>query len=220
MNVGFYNAAGADARHSVMGDAMIRSVRETMPGVSVTQLTDLTSPALHGVSSVIRRAPAPLALATARLYSELEGEWLLVDTDVLVQRDVRHVFDEPFDVAVVERGPTLVVGEMVPGTKSRQFIERMPHNIGVVFSRCPAFWAEVARRMEQESEKLQAWMGNQEIACQLIREGKWRIRVLPATYNWAPAVSNEDVSQQAIVHYKGPVRKDWMLRRILDEVVA
>jgi hypothetical protein len=221
MKVGFYNthAPGADVTNLVLADRLIRSVRATMPGVEVWQLSDGQSPAIDGTDGILRLPSAPLALLTAVHYAQRDGEWLLVDTDVIVQRDVRAVFDDQsFDVAVASRSGTLVANELEPSHESAKFMERMPHNIGVVFSRCPAFWHEVAQRVAKQNAQAQAWMANQQQACDLIREGKYRSKVLDPGFNWSPRTSDEDVSGHAIVHYKGPVRKPWMLARFHEGV--
>lgn len=226
MRLGFYNTyEGGPAIHIVLADKMIRSAREHLPGVEIVQFTDEESPAIAGVDTVLRMPHGPLALATARHYARTApGDWLLVDTDVVIQRDVRDVFeDQDFDVAVCDRGGTLVAGETNLSTASGKFMDEMPYNIGVVFSRAPDFWAAVADGVAAGPAKDQHWMANQRVACRIIKAcaqgtGVWRIKVLPCAYNFAPTNEGDDVSGAAIVHYKGPTRKAWMLNRLKREL--
>lgn len=185
------------------------AVRRAMPDVPLVQLTDDQSPALAGVDRIVRRPRGPFALFCAEHYAACEGEWLLLDVDVVVQRDVRDVFKDEFDVAIPDR-----VGTLVEGEEREQLIQLMPHNIGVVFSRSPAFWAAVVERLQSLEPRWREWMGNQLAACQLVAEGGFEVKILPgARYNFAPQDSQTDVREAAIVHYKGHVRKQWMVDR-------
>src|SRR5437867_1594196 len=145
MTVGFFNVYRGDPVHLVLADLMIRSVREVMPGVPVVQFTDETSPAAYGVDEVRRLPKQPRAVLCVEHYAGCKGDWLLVDTDVIIQKDVRVVFNDDFDVAVTDREGTMVEGEM---EEEFHLFDQMPHNIGVVFSRCPTFWGAVQAKME------------------------------------------------------------------------
>lgn len=207
MNVGFYLVQGSTADGYVMADMMLRSVRQSMPGVQVYQLTDFTSPAVYGVDHVLRKAPAPLALLRTLHQSRLEGDWLFIDSDVLVQKDVRHVFDRDFDLALADRTwPHL---EPTP-----EFAEVMPWNIGVVFSRSPAFWRRVYQTLMTSPAQASDFMGDQIVACGLLMQGNWKLVELPGmAYNYPPKDAQDDGRDAHIVHYKGSYRKPWMLER-------
>lgn len=196
--------------------ALTRSVRAVMPGVSVVQFTDDDSPGVCGVDEVLRMRREKMARLRMRHHSNVSGDWLFVDTDVLFQRDVRNVFDQPFDLAVADR-------EWDHVKPAAGFTERMPINMGVVFSRVPAFWAECHARLKELPKEKQRWMGDQEVFCELIAEGRYDVRHLPgAVYNFPPATDDEDISglelEAAIVHFKGPQRKPLMLRRIGERI--
>lgn len=117
---------------------MARSVREHMPGVEVVQFTDDLSRPIDGVDAALRLPRGPMAQLRMQHHANVSGDWLFVDTDVLVQQDVRDVFMKDFDIAIAERD----WDHLKP---ANGFTERMPHNMGVVFSRSPAFWVEVGR---------------------------------------------------------------------------
>jgi lipopolysaccharide biosynthesis glycosyltransferase len=157
-----------------------------------------------GVDRVIRRPHQNLALAIAEHWAALTGEWLFLDTDVIVQQDVRDMFsDLSWDIAVAARKDET-------DEPSMHRPHPMPHNAGVVFSRSQAFWVEARDRVKAMPLRAQKWIGIQQAMCDLIHEGHYRVRVLPRAYNWAPRAADEDVSERIIVHYKGD-KKGWML---------
>lgn len=225
MTVGFfYVDVGTDESKdvAVCAAALVRSVRQTMPGVEVVHLTDPDTTPITGVDAVRRVDPEPMALMRFRHQSRVDGDWLFVDSDVLFQRDVRTVFDRAFDVAVTTRNwPHLraAVG----------FTDRMPFNTGVVFSRSRAFWHEAVARLKQLSPDAQAFMGHQEVICDMVAEGRYHVKTLKGShYNCPPAMRSTDdfirgeamVRKAAIVHYKGLGRKASMLKRIRREAAS
>lgn len=212
MKVGFYHVDHVRSWALYAGDfkprerihPLIASIRRAMPGVPIVHLTDLQTCKIAGVDEVVRAFDAPLALGCVRAYASCEGEWLFVDTDVIVQQDVRHVFEAPFDIAVATRDGTLKPDEV--GTK---FMARMPYNKGAVFSRSPAFWQSAVERLEGMSVKQQAWMGDQLAMCETIQSSMFMVRILPNRYNYPPHQQFEDLRDKAILHFKGP-RKVWI----------
>lgn len=206
MTVGFFHVARGETPHVRLAAALIRSVRRAMPRVAIVHLTDETTAPMPCVDQVIRRAPAPVALGCLEAYAACVGEWLFVDTDVIVQRDVRWIFDRPFDIAVAERD-----GTFKPKEVDSKFMRSMPFNKGAVFSRSPAFWSAAADHLRGSSEKRQHWMGDQASMNAVIASGRFKVEILPARYNYPPLSKDEDLNGQAILHYKG-ARKDWMLQ--------
>jgi hypothetical protein len=209
VRVGFYTAYERDPMHYVLGAAMIRSVKAAMPGVEIVQLTDETSPPVLGVDDVRRLPREPLCVGTARHYSLCEGEWLLLDTDILVQKDVRHLFDgATWDFAVTDRSGTLVSGESLNPWCG-------DYNIGVFFQRNGRpFWERVVEELLKMESKHQKWMGNQIVSGRLLKEGGWNFAILPGIeFNYPPKHQKDDFSHASIVHFKGPKRKFWMWQR-------
>jgi len=205
MRVGFYTSFRGDPLHYVLGGAMVRSVRATMPGVEIIQLTDDTSPKVLGVDEVRRAPREKMALDVVNHYSRCEGDWLLLDTDILVKRDIRGLFDgATWDLAFTDRDG---MGEIGP-----KFAESNPYNIGVVFQRNgKAFWEAVAEGLKKEEDKLQSWMGNQVVACRLINSGEWNTQFIPGgVYNYPPKSKEDSPPEAAILHFKGPKRKMWL----------
>lgn len=219
MMVGIYHVDGKDYASKqayACGRLLVKSVRRAMPSVRVVHLTDLTSPPIKGVDDVRRKPTEPMALLRMRHHAGVKGDWLFLDTDVTVQRCVKHVFDSPFDIAVTTRNWT----HLKP---AKGFSEQMPYNTGVVFSRCPAFWSEAYTRLRRTDDaEAQHWMGDQQIIGDIVDDDTCRYairKVWGSKYNFPPAAGNEDnhvlshrmQAAAHIVHYKGPERKALML---------
>ena len=217
MKVGFFNVfkgtvAFQHTIHMVLADMMIRSVRKSMPRVPIIQFTDMVSPAIVGVDDIERRPSKPSAVLCVEHYAACEGDWLVVDTDVLIQKDVRHIFDSKFDVAVCDRE-----GTMVPGEPGSDIMEEMKYNIGVVFSRNPGFWLEVLAEMNSIRPDQQEWMGNQVAACRVIYSNRYNIKTIPGgVYNRPPLNLKDRCEDACIIHFKGPKRKTMMLERFAE----
>lgn len=210
MRVGFfytYTTPGSE-QHLHIAKYLLQSVRSVMPGVPVVQLTDETSDVLEGVDEV-KRIPGKMPMAVRRIshHAALDGDWLFVDTDVVIQKDVRDVFKSAFDVAVTDR-----IGTEMEGTP---YAKSMPFNMGVTFSRSPRFWEILKFNLVMLSPHFQQWTGDQMVFCKMIAhagELGFNIKILPGrTYNYPPRLPDEDVSHASIVHYKGKFgRKDWL----------
>lgn len=222
MTVGFFHvdrpaSPAADAMHEC-ARGLVKSVRQAMPGVAVVHFTDLTSKAVKGVDAVRRKPAEPMACLRMRHHASVEGAWLFVDTDVVIQRNVARVFTSPFDIALCHRDWT----HLKP---AGGFSERMPYNTGVVFSRNPRFWGDVYTRLRNLDAAEQEWMGDQAVICELVDDERprYQVKFLRGTdYNYPPVLPGVDLTKQAaldavnarIVHYKGPERKAMMLERM------
>lgn len=209
MNVGFYMTFKRDPQHYVMADLLVESIREAMPGVSITHFTNDTSPAAAGVDLVERTTPGRLLERRLECYASRVGDWLLLDTDIVVAKDVRNVFDDAsFQLAVADREWSRVKDHY-------KYTKEMTYNTGVIFSRDPAVYAfalDIWRGYP--SEKQSHWWSEQWAFAEAAHSGRFRVKVLPGmTYNRPPHTEDEDVSDAAIIHYKGPIRKAWMMNR-------
>ena len=191
--------------HLPMAALMLASVRKSMPDVEVHHLTDGKCDALKGADAVQRLPEAmPMAIRRMTLHSQCEGEWLFVDSDVIVQKDVRDVFeDKEFDVALTNRDGTI--------TNEAAYAAVMPINIGITFSRSPAFWKLVLHHLYQMPFKLQEWTGDQLVVCEMMKHGGFgfKVKVLPGLkYNYPPKYEG-DGENASIQHFKGD-RKLWL----------
>lgn len=207
MRIGFFTVFRTDPQHYLHASALVATVRAVMPDVEIVQLTDERTPIVARVSRVERRAHGPMLNARLNHYAACEGDWLLVDTDVLVRRDVRDVFDDPaFDVALTDRHWAHV-------PQDETVLHTMPFNTGVVFSRSSAFWRDVLAVWQGYPQEAQDWLSEQRAVYAVVRTGTYRIKILPGmVYNYPPVSASDDTTDPAIEHYKGP-RKAWLSTR-------
>ncbi len=209
MQVGFFVVFRRDPHPYVQAEALIRSVRANMPDVRIVQFTDETSPAVLGVDEVRRLPGGPMLGVRLAHYAACEGEWLLVDTDVLVRRDVRSVFADPsFDIAFAKRDWVHLAAESAKLTA-----EGMPYNTGVAFSRSQAFWQRVHAEWLKLPKEQQDWLSEQRVVAKTLwlPDRVWVLHELPGWYNYPPDPNVEPPREAMILHYKGG-RKDVMLQ--------
>lgn len=220
MNVGFYLAGArgdrfegyrpSDPMGHVFAHHLVASIRRAMPEVEITQLTDDKAAPIWGIDHVRRLPAGPLAEVRSRHQSELEGDWLFIDSDCVIEQDVRHVFQCQFDIAVTDR--------QWRNPPPPRFQERMPYCAGVVFSRCRAFWVDVHQQVLAMKGSDREWFGDQIAIGQILQSGKYRKLELPgALYQQPPETPDEDLSGVLITHYKGERRKPMLLTRIHRE---
>lgn len=185
---------------------MIESVRRHMPGVGLVQMTNPSTPSLPGVDTrqeMDYRGEGFMVYRLAHLASLAAEEAILLDTDVLLQGDLRHVFDDPFDVALTRRDDVILL-------KGRDITPEQPYNTGVMFSRSPAFWRAAGADCLTRSDSERRWFGDQLAIARVAAGGQFAVQELPcARYNYSPAEPDEDLSGRLVVHYKGK-RKPWM----------
>jgi hypothetical protein len=200
MRIGYF-AVGAGP-HLDIAKHLIASVKRVMPKVEIFQLTDETTPVLEGAKAVRSAGNMPMGIKRLEHYANLSGEWCFVDTDVLFRKDVQDVFEKPFDVALVSREGTYMHGT--------EYAQLMPYNFGVVFSKNAEFWKALLPHMKKLSPEMQRWGGEQFLTCQLAgTDGHFSVEILPSTYNFTPLKKDDDISEVAILHLKGP-RKAWI----------
>lgn len=199
MKVAFLHV-GEDLR---LPTAMAASAKRL--GYGLVQMTDERTAAVPGVDEIVRLPWDGERLMTYRLQhlATLAGPALIVDTDVMFVRDVRHVWERDFDVALTRRDAPALDPNGV------DLAEVMPYNTGVMFSRSQPFWRRCHELCQGFPAEVQRWYGDQ----YAVRFAAPEFSVLELAvdpYNYSPASPDEDVSQRYVVHYKGP-RKDWML---------
>jgi hypothetical protein len=211
MRLGFFLTQGAGSVGYILADMLISSIRRNIPKTEIYQLTDNKSCLCHGINGSVR-------LDTKnRLehYSQLEGEWVLIDSDVLVLDDISDVFDSDFDVAVCDRKGVMLESEV--GT---DFMLKMPYNLGIIFSRSQNFWIDVLNEWNNLTVNEQTVIYGDQLALNnLIKKNeKYKIEILPGLiYNKSPNNIEEiGSSQHKVIHFKGK-RKYWMLNMFLNK---
>ncbi len=212
MNVGFYLT---DAEPSWIG-VMVQSVREYLPTAKLVQLTDETTSEVKGVDAVRRLPRAPLSLHRPSHYASVQGHWLFIDTDVVIQQDVSDVFASwSFDVALADRKWTNYHGRERAGAQQK-YADTFPFNAGVAFSTGPAFWSEVLRYVRMNKALHHNMNGDQYAMGVVAQRNQFKVKVLPGmVYNFPPeAPDDPDIPNAAIVHYKGKARKRFLSQRL------
>lgn len=208
--------------HAVTDDIariMIASVRRAMPDVELVQMTNADTPALP-VDRVVRKTLnhtfwVPWLM---EFVSELPGEVLFLDSDIVVQKDLAPLFSVGADLVITSRGPKVFAGR------------QMPFLLGVVASRRPELWLELRDRVLAMPDKEdQGWWGSQVAVYDLWMDeqngrGKWKVTAVDCDpHNYVPKGPEDAPADKWVLHYKGKKRKPWMLARwahLLEERVA
>lgn len=186
---------------------MVESVLKAMQGVEIIQLTDMVTPQIKGVRGVIRK-PYDGNLMTFRMQhlAELEGAWITLDTDVLVLKDLREVFNKgyAFDVALTRRYGKILDGDGI------DIVAYMPYNTGVMFSNNRSFWKDAYKALLRMPESAHKWWGDQLSVRLAAESGKFNVLELDCdTYNYTPK-DEQERKDCFVLHFKGK-RKDWMI---------
>lgn len=209
INVAFVHV-GAD---SVLPRIMAGSVRRAMPDARVVHLTDERTDGIPEADEVVRLPYDGVHLMSFRL-AHLAGlapcDAVFIDTDCVVQRSVEPLFETDFDVALTRREH---IGLDPLGTDVAAV---MPYNTGVMLAKPSGwdFWINARNYCERLPDRERRWWGDQLAVKAVAEVAPLRILELPChEYNYSPAAEAEDVSGKFIVHYKGPQRKPWMIRR-------
>lgn len=209
MRVGIYYVGGSanteeNIVHAYLGSLAADVAKHTMPGVEVCHLTDTKAIPIQGVDKVIRmERDCPMAVFRMR-HHQAPGDWLFIDSDVLIVKDVQDVLKT--DIAICKR--------RLNDGMSGAALQQMPHNMGVVFSRSPDFWAAAEKELLRFEPKLQEWMGDQLAVCDLIKRGGFNVSVISDLYNYPPKHSG-DIGSASILHFKG-ARKQFMRQTAED----
>lgn len=178
---------------------MVESVRR-FADCEALQLTDMDTAAMEGCTPVRRVYDGEnMTLFKLEHLASLPGDLLILDTDLIVQKDITKIFDFDFDLALTWRdGP-------IPDQDGNDITKLMPINTGVMFSRCQRFWQTC---FEWSKEHPGGWYSDQ-----LAVSAQWRrfniMRLHCDNFNYTPKSKDEDVSSRYVVHYKGK-RKAWM----------
>lgn len=199
VRVGFY--CQTPGPHLDMAKYLIRSVRKSMPGVEIVHLTNGECPKHPEADDVRRVSGLPMAVTRITHHAELAGDWLFIDTDCLVIKDVRSVFRRDFEIGLTDRKGS--IWEKTP------YGMVMPYNMGVTFSRGQEFWEKVLHYLKTLPAKFQEWEGDQRVVCEMVAAG-YPARILPGkVYNFTPESRGDSTEHASILHLKGP-RKLWI----------
>lgn len=196
------------AQQRLIAEMYVKSVRRHMPDARLFQMADLETPALP-VDEVVRVKPtAEFVPWLMECKTKVPHPVIFTDTDMIVQRDLAPMLNVPCDVLLTTRGPKVFAGR------------QMPFLLGVAVSHTPALWQEVLERVKaMPDEEDRGWWGGQVALFQMWMEekegrGKWKIEAVNCNpHNYAPTSEDDQPADKWVLHYKGPKRKPWMLKR-------
>lgn len=191
--------------HATLPEIMVESVKRWMPTVPIIHMRDEKTAPIPGTTPQVIPWDGKhlMTYRLKHLAACPEQEMAVLDTDLIVQKDLRPVFFRAFDIALTKRkGPIF-------DPDGNDLAKVMPYNAGVCFTRSQAFWRDCYEWLRNEPDALQTWYGDQHA----LKHCAPNYRLLELDcghWNYTPATADEDVSTKAIVHYKGK-RKQWMV---------
>jgi hypothetical protein len=193
-----------------LAELMIASVRRSMPDVEIWQITDLKHTEALPVDHVFRK-PFIYDNWVPWMFdclAQIPGKVLFLDSDIIVQRDLRPLFNTGADVTLTSRGPKVINGR------------NMPFLLGVVASKVPTFWLDARDRvLAMPNEDDRNWWGSQTVLLEMwedMQQGRlpWKIAAVSVDpHNYVPKHADDAPADKWVLHYKGPKRKAWMLER-------
>ena len=174
-------------------------------GYEVWQLSDDVAPKVEGVD-VIMREPmhGGRMMYRARRLAEMPAPYVLLDTDMIVSRDISDGMEGDHDVALSWRGRNMVIvkGETEP--------VYMPYNGGLVFVKNQEFMRDCLKNMEGQAPKWQDWYGDQLALRDVAKSGKYKVLELrEGKWNYVPETLSHVFPDVKIYHFKG-LRKNMM----------
>jgi hypothetical protein len=178
---------------------MVKSVKDVI-GCPIVQMSDLQTPQLEGVDEVIRLPfKVPLMVYRLRhLWNYPHERMLILDTDIICKKPVDDVWGD-FDIALTKR------------PKKHSF--GMPYNTGVMFSQNRNFWGACHDWLIWQRPNLQAWYGDQYAVARMA--GSYNVKTLAVEeFNWSPNFVLDASDKARFWHYKGSIRKKWMLNTL------
>lgn len=186
--------------------AMVESIRQTNPGAVIYQLTDFDTPCVAPVDVILRsKMNVPMMSFKLSMVQQLPEPMIIIDTDMIVQNDLSHIFNSDFDVALTKRYRDVAFRE-----SGKSINDLMPYNAGIMFSKNRDFWKDCHEACLRMSPEQQKWWGEQLALAEVVKTGKYKVLELPGeTYNYSPDSPEDDTSDKACIHYKGE-RKLWM----------
>jgi hypothetical protein len=189
-----------------LAERMVLGVNQAMPGAKIFQLTDESTNAISGTEPIRLPRGKDFIEFSYRHLMSIEGDFIRIDYDVFVQKDLTEVFNDDFEVGLTIRTP-----EDKATPWNSKLVQLYPHNLGVAFSKGKhSFWKEQYEAYRSISNP-DGWMDACTATEMAYKTTRCRVRDYPCfKYNYTPVSQSEDVSDKYAVHYKG-IRKAWMV---------
>lgn len=173
-----------------MATLFIHEIRKRTKGTHIVQMSDIDTGRVEGVDSVHRCESWPFGVwYYDAMLSFPAKEFLRLDYDCVILRDVEGVFALDFDVAIA---------------KERDLVM----NNGVVFVKDKAIFEE-AKRAYLKSEQ-DNWMDIQIAMQAAIDTGSFKVRKLALSYNQPFKRSRPVPEETKILHFKGAMKSEML----------
>lgn len=185
-----------------LAQKMMASVRKHMPGVLITQLTDSRSAMVEGVDEVRRVNSHRYPVLMHRHLAQLPVPFFRLDTDMIVQGDLREALESDFDIAITTHGDAKIVGS--------DFAQMFPYSGAMLAVK--ARNDEIYNDVHDEflRSRMDDWMGVVPAINAVAMSGKYVVKDLPGDiWNYTPASEYEVAMMPMVLHYKG-LRKAWL----------
>lgn len=183
---------------------MVKSCKKF--GYEVVQLSDMGCPEVPGVDLVsYKQKTIPAMIYRYQRLTEIEPPFVLMDTDMLVTKDISGGFGE--DVAMTWRDPHRVAvrGMVIP----------MPWNGGLVFVNDRNFVADVYDHMKAQTPIFQEWYGDQ-IALRDVASRYKVKRLESAEWNYSPDGMEEIKPDVRVYHFKG--KRKYLMPKFAERI--
>jgi hypothetical protein len=186
-----------------LAEMMVASCKKH--GYEVIQLSDEKAPRIGGISCLRAPMNEPRMLWRMRRLLEVEPPYVMLDTDMLVAKDISDGFGG--DVALTWRARHMIF----PFEEKKAL--RMPYNGGVIFVSNQDFIKECLKEMEAQEPRYQDWYGDQLALVKVAESGRFKVKELrDEKWNFVPDSNGHEIPDIRIWHYKG-MRKAMMPAR-------
>ncbi len=186
-----------------LAEMMVKSCQKL--DYEVIQLADTKAPKFKGIECIRKPLDEPKMLWRMRRLLDVEPPYVMLDTDMLVAKDISDGFGE--DVALTWRPRHMIF----PFEEKKAL--RMPYNGGVIFVSNQDFIKECLKEMEAQEPRYQDWYGDQLALVKVAESGKFKVKELrDPQWNFVPDSNGHEVPNIRIWHFKG-IRKAMMPAR-------
>ena len=209
---------------TILPRIMIRSIRQFNPDARVTQCSDRATPEVSGVDEVVRLDGDTARLMTFRLRSfaglPISEPTLFLDTDMVCVDRIDAVSElSEYDVSVCVRefNKDMLFDPRAMDIDLREYEGRTldevyPYLACAVIAKNPEFWSLCLNNLISLPDKFHRWFGDQEAMRNVIAAGIWSIgRLRESLYACLPDLVDDPAHRPKLVHFKGPMRKQWMI---------
>jgi hypothetical protein len=209
---------------TILPRIMVHSIRQFNPDARITQCTDRATPEVAGVDEVVRLDGDTNRLMTFRLRSfaglPVNEPTLFLDTDMVCTDRIDAAGElREHDVAVCVRefNKDMPLDPRAMNLDLREYEGRTldevyPYLACAVIAKSPEFWSLCLDNLMGLPDKFHLWFGDQEAMRNVIATAGWSVgRLRESLYACLPDAINDPAHRPKLLHFKGPMRKQWMI---------